>query len=64
MSFDDDPPWERPRVDVDFGRQPLLYRPDGTPLKRQIGYNVQTSGTFPELHDNKRPAPKKKGKKR
>ena len=32
---------------------------DGTPLVRQIGFRMQTTGTFPALHDNKHP-PKKK----
>lgn len=26
----------------------VLYRADGTPLKRQIGFAMQTSQTFPE----------------
>lgn len=32
------------------GERPLLYQADGTPLKRQIGFNMtQTAGTFPQL---------------
>lgn len=40
--------------------KPLLYRADGTALKRPIGYCVQTSKTFPELTKGG----KKGGKKR
>ena len=58
----DDPVWERPRPIVESEHRPVLYRPDGTPLRRQIGFGMtQTSGTFPEL--TKR-TPKGKGKKR
>lgn len=39
--------------------KPLLYRADGTPLRRPVGYAIQTSQTFPEL--TKR-TPKGKGK--
>jgi hypothetical protein len=43
--------------------KPLLYRADGTPLKRQIGFDMtQTSGTFPQLPQGK--GTKKKGGKR
>ena len=45
---------------------PVLYRADGTPLKRQIGFCMQSSGTFPGLSDGtgtKRKPPKKGGKK-
>jgi len=32
------------------GERPVLYRADGTPLKRQIGFAMtQTTGTFPQL---------------
>ena len=41
--------------------KPLLYLANGTPMKRPIGFAMQTSGTFPEL--TKR-VPKKGGKKR
>ena len=35
----------------DVGR-PVLYLPDGTPLRRQIGFAMQTTGTFPETGGN------------
>lgn len=50
--------YERPMLHSE--ERPVLYRPDGTPLRRQIGFAVQTSKTFPELAGGK----KKGGKKR
>ncbi len=50
---------ERPTLYAKDG--PLLYLADGTPLRRQMGFGMQTSQTFPAL--NKRP-PKKGGKKK
>ena len=45
---DDDIIYERPLMHS--ADKPLLYRADGMPLKRQIGFvMVQTSKTFPEL---------------
>lgn len=49
-------PYERPLMHAED--KPLLYRADGTPLRRPIGFNVQTSKTFPELASGG----KKKGK--
>ena len=44
--------------------KPLLYLAGGTPLKRQMGFAMQTTGTFPQLSDNTRRKPGKGGKKR
>ena len=30
----------------------VLYLSDGTPLKRQIGFTMQTTGTFPQTSGN------------
>ena len=47
---------------VEAIRRVVLYRHDGMPLTRQIGFRaMQTSGTFPELASTKRKP--KKGKK-
>lgn len=45
--------------------RPILYQADGTPLKRQIGFAMQTTGTCPPLSDTtSRKGPKKGPKKR
>jgi len=42
-----DPPMS---MTVEDFHKPLLYRADGTPLRRQIGFAMsQTSGTFPQV---------------
>ena len=41
----------------------ILYAADGTPLKRQIGFAMQTTGTNPPLSDNTARRPPKGGKK-
>jgi len=48
---------------VDDYHRPVLYSPDGTPLRRQIGFAMsQTSGTFPALTTGKKTkGGKKKG---
>lgn len=43
--------------------RPLLYRADGTPLKRQIGFAMQTRGTNPALYQGKGGKKSKGGKK-
>lgn len=53
--------YERPYIHCED--RPVLYRADGTPLKRQIGFVMQTSGVFPALNCPK-PTKKKGGKKR
>lgn len=58
MSDDERIEYERPLVHTE--PRPVLYRPDGTPLRRSIGFALQHSGTFPELAKTT----KKKGKKR
>ena len=46
------------------GSRRVLYRADGTPLMRPIGFAMsQTSGTFPQLKDNTIRRPPKKGKR-
>lgn len=35
---------------VEDFHKPVLYMPDGTPLRRQLGFAVQTRGTNPPLH--------------
>jgi len=46
---------------VDHRYRPVLYRADGQPLRRQIGFAmVQTSSTFPELSKTKRKSGSKK----
>ena len=48
---------------VDAAR-PLLYRADGTPLKRQIGFAMsQTGGALPQVQSGKKSGTKKGGKK-
>ena len=59
MAQDDEAPYHPPSIHSED--KPLLYTADGTPLKRRIGFAMQTTGTFPEL--TKR-SPKGKGKKR
>lgn len=45
--------------------RPLLYAADGTPLKRQIGFAMQTTGTNPPLHQGgKTIRTKPKGKRK
>lgn len=46
----------------DFSK-PVLYLADGTPLRRQIGFAMQTTGTCPPLSDNTKRRPPRKGKR-
>ena len=49
---------------VEDQNTPLLWLPDGTPLRRQIGFRaMQTTGANPPLSDNTSRKPKGKGKR-
>lgn len=49
---------------VEDHHKPVLWLPDGTPLRRQIGFRaMQTTGTNPPLSDNVSRKPKGKGKR-
>lgn len=62
MSDDERIDYERPLLYEE--RKPLLYLANGTPLKRQMGFHMQTTGTNPPLHSNTSYGGKKaKGKK-
>lgn len=39
-------------MDVVTEEKVILFKADGTPLKRQIGFAMQTTGTFPQLASN------------
>lgn len=50
---------ERPTLYAKDG--PLLYLADGTPLRRQMGFSMQTSQTFPQLNKPQAKKPTKGG---
>lgn len=53
---------EPPRL---WDAEPILFRSDGQPLKRQIGFAMtQTSGTFPALSDNVKKSGTKKTRRK
>ena len=55
---DDEIQYERPTLHSEL--KTVLYLPNGTALRRPIGFGLQTTSTFPELTKTG----KKKGKKR
>jgi hypothetical protein len=59
MAQDDEAPYHPPLLHCED--RPLLYAADGTPLKRRIGFAMQTTQTFPQTTTR---TPKGKGKKR